>query len=240
MATPRVTVVPLSSLIADPANVRVHDTRSREAIGASVKELGAARSIVADADGVIRAGNGTLEAARAAGIQEAVVVESDGKRLVVVKRPDWTAEQAIAYAIADNRVGELSYFDTKQLAAVLATMTENAIAAGSSALLDTTGFSEKDLEALLAIPVVAHTRTPAGAETRASDVDPAAAWAGMPGYEHEDKRAFRSIVVHFKDAAALEEFAKRVAVPIPPNARYLWFPEIEIGHYADKTYASEP
>lgn len=113
------TVVPLSDLVPDPANVRTHDERSKSAVAASVRELGAGRSIVVDRNGVVRAGNGTLEAAIAAGITEAVVVETDGKQLVVVKRPDWTPEQALAYAIADNRTGELSKFDYEALGIAL-------------------------------------------------------------------------------------------------------------------------
>jgi hypothetical protein len=112
-------VVSLDDLVPDPANLRLHPERSKDAIASSVKELGAARSIVVDKDGVVRAGNGTLEAARAAGIREAVVVETDGKQLVVVKRPDWTAEQALAYAIADNRTSDLSKFDYEALGAAL-------------------------------------------------------------------------------------------------------------------------
>jgi DNA modification methylase len=79
-----------------------------------------ARSLVMDADGMIRAGNGTLEAARAAGITEAIVVETDGTQLVVVKRPDWSTEKALAYALSDNRTGELSEWDADALAASLA------------------------------------------------------------------------------------------------------------------------
>jgi len=144
------TVVPLSDLIPDPSNIREHDERSRSAIAASVRELGAGRSVVVDAGGVVRAGNGTLEAARAAGITEAVIVETDGRRLVVVKRPDWTAEQALAYAIADNRTNELSMFNPLALQAAVTSLVEHAVAVGARPLVDAIGYSEKELAGILA------------------------------------------------------------------------------------------
>jgi hypothetical protein len=233
-------VVALSDLVPDPGNVRVHPERNREAVASSVKALGAARSIVIDGEGVVRAGNGTLEAAKAAGITEAVVVETDGRQLVVVKRPDWTPEQAIAYAIADNRTNELSYFDTQALSIALSQLVEHAVEKGDRSLVDAASFNEKELEALLALPApVPETTTVRSHERTVGAVDPKSEWAGMPTYEHEDKRAWRSVVVHFKDAEALAEFERRAGVAVPEKARYLWFPEIEIGHYADKTYASE-
>jgi len=142
-------VVKLTDLTPDPNNLRLHPERSKEAIGASVRELGAARSIVVDGQGVVRAGNGTLEAAAAAGITEAVVIETDGKQLVVVKRPDWTPEQALAYAIADNRAGELSHFDPLLLQAAMAELAQDAVTHGTTGLLDALGYTEKESAALL-------------------------------------------------------------------------------------------
>lgn len=239
----QVKIVPIAELIPDPSNARRRNSRAESALATSVKELGAGRSVVIDRDGVIRAGNGTLEAAKAAGISEAIVIETDGRKLVVVKRPDWTAEQALAYAISDNRTNELSYFDVKALSGAISKLAEHAIAVGNRTLLDTAGFNEKELEALLTLPPSAE---PASIEVEgysrsapAGEVDAKTEWGGMPGYEHEDKRAWRSIVVHFKDESALEEFEKRFGVQLPEKARYLWFPEIEIGHFADKSYKSE-
>jgi len=154
--TPRAKVAPiarvvqLSDLVPDPTNTRSHPERSKAAVAASLKELGAGRSIVVDASGVVRAGNGTLEAARAAGITEAVIVETDGKRLVVVKRPDWTPEQALAYAIADNRTSELSHFDHDALRLAMERLAQHAVDTGDRSLVDVVGFNEKKLAGVLA------------------------------------------------------------------------------------------
>lgn len=142
-------VVRLADLVPDPANTRHHPQRSKEAIASSVATYGAARSIVVDSRGVVRAGNGTLEAAKAAGITDAVVVETDGRQLVVVQRPDWTPAQSLAYAIADNRTGELSEFDTEALGAALSSLVCLAEESNSPGLVSGTGFSEEELRRLL-------------------------------------------------------------------------------------------
>ena len=77
----------------------------------SLQDLGAGRSVLADKHGVLIAGNKTLQTAVEAGFEDAIVVESDGTRLVIVKRTDLdlsTDEKAKQLAIADNRVGQIS------------------------------------------------------------------------------------------------------------------------------------
>lgn len=92
----------------DPANVRRHPERNASASEASLRRFGPARSIVIDAKHVVRAGNLTLESAKAAGVTEVLVVEPQPGQLVAVKRADWTPSEGTAYAIADNRTGDLA------------------------------------------------------------------------------------------------------------------------------------
>ncbi len=105
----------IDSLSPDEHNARRRDLRATEALSKSLKEFGAARSIVVDGDGKVRAGNGTLEAARAAGITKTIQVDAGPDELVVVRRGDLKGEKAQAYAIADNRTGELSEWDLDEL-----------------------------------------------------------------------------------------------------------------------------
>ena len=81
----------------------------------SLTELGAGRSILADASGNVLAGNKTLEAAVEHGFPVRVV-ETDGKELVVVQRRDLDLNgnekqrsKARQMAIADNRASEIGY-----------------------------------------------------------------------------------------------------------------------------------
>lgn len=114
---PRLEVVDLETLRQDPENLRVHPERNRSAVRSSIDRFGAARSVVIDGDGVIRAGNGTVSAAIDQGLKEAVVVEVDGDQVVAVRRRNWTPEEAAAYAVVDNKTSDLSEFDYEALAA---------------------------------------------------------------------------------------------------------------------------
>lgn len=73
----------LADLTPDPANVNKGSERGHFQLDWSISELGAGRSILADADGVVLAGNKTLEVAADHGLPVRVV-ETDGKELVVV------------------------------------------------------------------------------------------------------------------------------------------------------------
>ena len=101
----------LSDFTPDKRNANKGTDKGRAALTASLKNVGAGRSIVVDKHGNIIAGNKTMEVAKQIGIQEVIVVPSDGTKLVAVQRTDLDLESdAIAkeLAIADNRVQELN------------------------------------------------------------------------------------------------------------------------------------
>ena len=100
----------IEELTTDPTNARRHDARNIAAIRESLSRFGQRRPAVIRSDGTVLAGNGMLEAARALGWSEvAVTVVPDG----------WSSEEARAYALADNRSGELADWDVDVLAAHL-------------------------------------------------------------------------------------------------------------------------
>ena len=76
-------------------------------------------------------------------------------------------------------------------------------------------------------------------ETMPSDFDPMQEWKGMPEFNQEDKTAYQSVVVHFKDQGALDNFAELIEQLITPKTRFVWFPKIEIETYADKRYSGD-
>lgn len=89
-------------LTLDPSNARKHGKRNISAIAASLSRFGQRRPAVVRTDGTVLAGNGMLEAARGLGwSQVAVTVVPD----------EWSVEEARAYALADNRTGELAEWD---------------------------------------------------------------------------------------------------------------------------------
>lgn len=113
------TVTTLEALIQDPKNARRRTQRSTAMIERSLQEFGAARSLVIDEAGVILAGNGTVEAAAAIGIEKVLVVPADGRTLIAVQRTDLTEAQKAEYGVADNRASDLSEFDGAALAGLL-------------------------------------------------------------------------------------------------------------------------
>src|SRR5690349_21916419 len=98
----------IEDLTPDPKNARRHNPRNIGVIERSLNEVGAARSIVIDEDGVVLAGNATTEAAQQAGITRVRVIEADGNEIIAVRRRGLTAEQKVKLALADNRANELS------------------------------------------------------------------------------------------------------------------------------------
>lgn len=106
----------IRDLVSDPANRRKHTPRNVGLIVDGLQKVGAARSIVIDEDGVVLAGNATVEAAAEAGITAVKVVEASGNEVIAVKRTGLTSDQKRDLAIYDNRAAELAEWDMGQLA----------------------------------------------------------------------------------------------------------------------------
>lgn len=124
----------VADLALDPANARKHNEQNLEAIKASLARFGQQKPIVVDSSGVVRAGNGTLAAAKALGWAEIDCVVTDLQ-----------GAEAMAYAIADNRTAELAEWDEAVLTATL-----QALEAEDASLLLDAGFDEKELAKLVA------------------------------------------------------------------------------------------
>lgn len=181
MSEPKVYRQALDELSDDPHNPNVGTNRGRAAIDRSVRDLGAARSLVADANGFIVAGNKTAAALRNAGVREAVVVEVDGSTPVVVKRTDWDLKdprgKARQYAVADNRATELNLsWDIDVL--------ERSVLDGVD-LVGSGLFSEQELARFIQLPE--EVRTATAADDSAFDARPAASPHGLaPSAEPSD------------------------------------------------------
>jgi hypothetical protein len=105
----------LADLVPDPTNRRLHPARNVAMIAASVREVGAARSIVIDEDGEVLAGNGLVRGAQDAGLTKLHVVDVDGETVVAVRRRGLTPAQKRALALYDNRTAELAEWNAPQL-----------------------------------------------------------------------------------------------------------------------------
>ena len=67
----------IESLLPDPSNVRRHDQRNIDTIKASLAKFGQQKPIVVGHDGVVIAGNGTMQAAQELGWESIEIVRSD-------------------------------------------------------------------------------------------------------------------------------------------------------------------
>lgn len=105
----------IKDLKSDHKNARKRTDRSASLIKESLERYGAARSIVIDEDNRILAGNGTIEGAKAAGIKNLRVIETDGTEIIAVKRTGLSEEEKVGLALADNRTSDLSDWDADML-----------------------------------------------------------------------------------------------------------------------------
>lgn len=126
----------------------------------------------------------------------------------------WSEQQKRAYRIADNQLALTSRWDQDMLRAELKQIE------GTDVDLSVLGFDPGYLEGLLMI----------------DGATPGADWAGMPEFTHGDKTAFKSVVMHFKDQAAVDAFEKAIDRKI--TSKFMWYPEIEIELAFTKQYAS--
>lgn len=101
--------VKISELTPDNINANKGTARGSAMLEKSLREYGAGRSILVDSQNRIIAGNKTIEAAGSIGLEDAVMVETDGSKVVIVKRTDLDLDspQGRGLAIADNRVAEV-------------------------------------------------------------------------------------------------------------------------------------
>ena len=105
----------INSLLSDHKNARRRTDRSAELIKESLQRYGAARSIVIDEDNRILAGNGTIEGAKAAGIKNVRIIETDGTEVIAIKRAGLSEDEKVGLALADNRTADLSEWDQEML-----------------------------------------------------------------------------------------------------------------------------
>lgn len=96
----------------DSRNYRIHGDENKRLIHKSLVECGAGRSVLADRDNVLIAGNGVYEEAQKLGLKVRIV-ESDGTELIVIKRKDLSTEdeKRKLLALADNHTSDTSRFN---------------------------------------------------------------------------------------------------------------------------------
>lgn len=111
----------LKDLIQDDRNLNAGTERGQQLIEKSLREFGAGRSILLDKNNRIIAGNKTHKNAELAGLDDVIIVETDGTKLVAVKRTDvdLDTKKGREMALADNATVKVDLeWDTEELNAV--------------------------------------------------------------------------------------------------------------------------
>jgi hypothetical protein len=128
-----VEVVAVGDLHLDPGNVRRHPAKNLAAIKASLARFNQQKPIVVDANNVVRAGNGLLEAARELGWPTVKVVRSE-----------LGSVDLVAYSLSDNRTAELSEWNFEGLAETIRALQAEDFD------VSTLGWDDHELEPILA------------------------------------------------------------------------------------------
>lgn len=121
---PKISRKKIKDLQQDPSNANAGTERGLRMLDDSLAEIGLGRSVVTDKNGYLIAGNKTTERAVDRGFEDAIIVHTTGKQLVVVQRDDLDLliddpnNPARKLAYADNRTSEIGLaWDASRIAA---------------------------------------------------------------------------------------------------------------------------
>ena len=111
MAEEKVKQTKIDELIPDDKNFNKGTEYGNSLIEKSLRKFGAGRSVLIDKNNRIIAGNKTIENASAIGLDDVIVVETDGKKIVAVKRTDidLDSKEGRELALADNQTSAVNF-----------------------------------------------------------------------------------------------------------------------------------
>jgi len=214
----------------DPRNARKHNPRNLAQIESSIQRDGFGRSILLAADGTVIAGNATIDSAASAGLDDVIVVETDGTKVVAVKRTDVApgSEQFHRLALADNRAAELASWDAEVLAGLNEEMDLSAF------------FQDEELNRLLAsVTTEGKTDPDAVPEVKEARTKPGDLWLlgrhrllcgdcrDFAAVEHLFDGARANVVITSPPYASQRKYDESSGFrPIAPNAYADWFRDV--------------
>lgn len=136
----------IADLTPDPSNANVGTERGLSMLDDSLSVVGLGRSIVTDKNGVIIGGNKTTERAIDRGFEDALIVHTTGKELVVVHRDDLD----LSSNDPNNPARRLAYYDNRVAQIDLTWNAEQLLADVNAGFDFEHLFSDGELDSLLA------------------------------------------------------------------------------------------
>lgn len=206
----RIIEVKVDDLIPYERNARTHSEKQIAKIAKSIERFGWTNPILIDGKNIV-AGHGRLAAAESLGMSKVPCIRLDGMQ----------ENDRRAYIIADNQLALEAGWDWRTLSGEFEKLNDDAFD------LSLTGFNQEDWASLFAMPGD-------GREVDANDE-----WRGMPEYTNEDQQAFQRIILHFRNQADVDAFAKLIEQKISSATKYLWFPLWTRGDEPKKSYEDE-
>ena len=112
----------IESLVPDNKNFNKGTEYGQHLIEESLRKFGAGRSILLDKNNRIISGNKTTENCANVGLDDVIIVETDGTKLVAVKRKDIDLDSAKGreFALADNATGKANLAWDEELISAMA------------------------------------------------------------------------------------------------------------------------
>jgi hypothetical protein len=113
--------IKLSDLKFDEKNINKGSEFGNALLEKSLREVGAGRSVLLDKNGVLIAGNKTVEKAGELGFEDIIVIESNGKSLVAVQRTDIdiNSPEGAKMKILDNTVSKHNYVEDAEISEIV-------------------------------------------------------------------------------------------------------------------------
>lgn len=134
LSSPRLDIeyIPITAIVPDPRNPRVHAREQVRAIARSIQAFGYNAPMLLNKHGRLLAGHGRLEAAKILGMVE----------VPVIRLEHLTEHQAKAFLLADNQLTDRSSWNDELLAACLKDLQEMAL----DFEIEATGFESPEID----------------------------------------------------------------------------------------------
>lgn len=195
--------VSIEDLKAHSGNYKEHPPEQIEHLVRSIETHGFYRNVVVANDGTILAGHGVIQAAQTLGLSHVPVTR------MPIDPDSPEAKQIIA---GDNEIGRQADVNDRALTDVLRELAEAGV-------LEGTGFDESMLANLVFV-----TRN----EGEVKDVNAAAEWVGMPGFDPVELKP--KLVLTFETQEAREQMIEQLGLVIAKRERRVvssWYPPKE-------------
>lgn len=205
--------------VVKPYEKNPRKKRNIDKVAKSIQEFGFLQPIVVDQENVIVVGHSRYEAAKMLDLKSVPIL-----KIGVGTVENLTDAQIKAYRIADNKLNEYSEWDFGLLHKEFGDLLD------VNYDLENLGFGEQELESMITFEgnTDLYTATDAFNE-----------WKEMPEFDHDNKKPYRTLYVHFYEENEVQKFSKLINQPITDKTKFLYIPPVEKKVMKDKEYDVE-